>query len=289
MKSINKSNQLPKVSIGIPAYNRPTGLKIAIQSVINQTYKNLEIIIADDASPVCDLKEMMESYGISDRRIKYFRHTKNIGSEKNFKFVLSKSTGKYFAWLADDDSVERDFVSKLITLFKADKKIVLSMCDIFIYKKNPSSKMLVKLESIRSHIAWPEARNFFFIYPSKNLFFCIYGLYRTSILKKTNFRITSLISKYDTGWEFPFLAKIASKGRIVSIRHPLKNYFYNEDSIFHLESRGMSFFMYCILQIELIFRTSFVAFSSSLPLAEKLKLFLKTWISVINFLLRKIF
>ena len=79
----------PLVTIGIPTYNRADGyLKEAIESVINQTYSNLEIIISDNCSSD-DTGLVVKSF--KDQRIHYYRHDENIGANNNFNFCLKKS------------------------------------------------------------------------------------------------------------------------------------------------------------------------------------------------------
>ncbi len=98
----------PRVTIGIPTYNRANGyFRQALESALNQTYQNLEIIIADNCST-----DNTESYvnSILDSRIKYYRHTKNISPNDNFNFCLNKATGVYFLLLHDDDVIDSDFV-----------------------------------------------------------------------------------------------------------------------------------------------------------------------------------
>ena len=98
----------PRVTIGIPTYNRADGyLKLTLKSALNQTYQNLEIIVADNCST-----DNTENYvnNISDPRIRYFRHNKNIHPNDNFNFCLEQAKGDYFLLLHDDDLIDDDFV-----------------------------------------------------------------------------------------------------------------------------------------------------------------------------------
>ncbi len=90
----------PKVSICIPAYNRPEYLKKAIESVLNQTFHDFELIISDDCSPI-DLSPFVSEY--KDERIKYFRQKNNLGFIKNWNFCLEKCSGEYIKIMGDDD------------------------------------------------------------------------------------------------------------------------------------------------------------------------------------------
>jgi len=102
------NNARPLVAIGIPTYNRADNyLKQTLKSALNQTYQNLEIIVADNCST--DNTEDFVNRN-SDPRIRYFRHNKNIYANDNFNFCLKQAKGDYFLLLHDDDLIDQDFV-----------------------------------------------------------------------------------------------------------------------------------------------------------------------------------
>jgi glycosyltransferase involved in cell wall biosynthesis len=111
-----KKLNCPLVTIAIPTYNRADAyLREAIQSAINQTYPNLEIIISDNCSSD-DTELIVESF--NDPRIQYYRHDENIGANNNFNFCLKKATGVFFLLLHDDDLIDEGFVKKCIDVAK---------------------------------------------------------------------------------------------------------------------------------------------------------------------------
>jgi glycosyltransferase involved in cell wall biosynthesis len=93
----------PLVTVVIPTYNRAAQLTCAIQSVLNQTYENLEIIVVDDAS-ADDTQRIVESF--ADSRIRYIRHKVNRGGSAARNTGIRAATGKYIAFLDDDDEWE---------------------------------------------------------------------------------------------------------------------------------------------------------------------------------------
>jgi glycosyltransferase involved in cell wall biosynthesis len=98
----------PLVTIGIPTYNRADKyLKETIQSAIDQTYPNLEIIISDNCSS--DNTAFLVS-SFDDPSIRYHRHKVNIGANNNFNFCLENARGVYFQLLQDDDQIDPDFI-----------------------------------------------------------------------------------------------------------------------------------------------------------------------------------
>lgn len=100
----------PLVSIGVPTFNRPAGLERALISLLQQTYKNIEIIISDNNSSDERVLDVIKKYSSEDSRIQYYRQNTNRGALANFQFVLKKATGKYFMWASDDDDRTLDCV-----------------------------------------------------------------------------------------------------------------------------------------------------------------------------------
>src|SRR5512147_987985 len=90
----------PKVSVVIPTYNGKDHLGDAIQSVLDQTYPNVEIIVVDDVSPE-DITPVIASF--NDARLRYIRHEKNQGAVAARKTGVRESTGDIIAFLDQDD------------------------------------------------------------------------------------------------------------------------------------------------------------------------------------------
>lgn len=101
------------LSIIIPVYGTEKFLKRCINSVINQSYKELEIIIVNDFSPG-NCKEIVKSYQELDNRIKYVEHDKNYGLLKARITGAKIATGSYIAFLDSDDYISRDFYRAMI-------------------------------------------------------------------------------------------------------------------------------------------------------------------------------
>lgn len=92
----------PKVSIGMPVYNGARYIREALDTLVAQTYTDLELIISDNAST--DATEgICREYAARDPRIKYVRQSRNRGVIVNFQFALAEAVGEYFMWAAYDD------------------------------------------------------------------------------------------------------------------------------------------------------------------------------------------
>lgn len=102
-----------KLSVIIPNYNNEQYLKNSLECLVNQTYKNIEIIVVNDGSKgKCD--EIMEKYQKKDDRIKYIKHEENKGLFQAKITGADNATGDYIAFLDADDYTSIDFYRTLM-------------------------------------------------------------------------------------------------------------------------------------------------------------------------------
>jgi len=101
----------PLVSIFIPVFNRETLIGETIESAVNQTYKNIEIIIVDNNS-TDRTWEILESYSQKDKRIEIYRNEENIGPVRNWKRCLDYAQSEYAKFLWSDDLIAPEFIEK---------------------------------------------------------------------------------------------------------------------------------------------------------------------------------
>ena len=120
------NNHVPKVSIGLPVYNGESSLRKAIDSILNQSFIDFELIISDNASTDLTSK-ICKEYGDKDDRITFVKQNKNIGALWNFYFTLKKARGTYFVWLATDDYWHHDFLLENIDILDNYKNVVCSI------------------------------------------------------------------------------------------------------------------------------------------------------------------
>jgi glycosyltransferase involved in cell wall biosynthesis len=111
---------MPKVSVCIPTYNRVNLLPVAIESVLQQTYPDLELIVCDDGSQ--DETPAMMSQ-LTDSRIRYIRHPQNIGKSNNMRSGFEAATGEYFIKFDDDDRLTPEFLARTCAILDSDPSI----------------------------------------------------------------------------------------------------------------------------------------------------------------------
>jgi Glycosyl transferase family 2 len=121
---------LPLITILIPTYKRQALLPQAIQSALDQTYPNIEVVVLDDCSP--DATKEAAAPFTGDPRVRYVRHGINLGLPNNWKFGIEFARGEFFTILHDDDAFEPTFVKDLLAPLLADPGLVLSFCDQWV-------------------------------------------------------------------------------------------------------------------------------------------------------------
>lgn len=106
----------PKLSVIITTYNRPESLRRAIKSVLNQNFKDFELIVVDDGSSA-ETEKTVKSF--NDTRIFFVRNSRNLGGTRSLNVGLEKSKGEYVCPLDDDDEwIDSRKLSKQIGFFK---------------------------------------------------------------------------------------------------------------------------------------------------------------------------
>ena len=119
----------PLVSVIMPVYNAEKYLKVALSSLLTQTYKNIEIICVNDGSTDHSL-DILERMSSADKRIKVISQ-KNGGPAKARNAGLDAAKGKYISFVDSDDFVDRTMYSVLVE--KAEKE----KADILVCRGSP--------------------------------------------------------------------------------------------------------------------------------------------------------
>jgi len=178
------------ITVLIPTYNRPNQLKTALESLNNQSYKDLKIIISDNSSNN-ESSQIVEKF--KDLNIYYIKNKKNIGNIQNFLNCLSHVQTKHFVWLMDDDYfVDNDFFLKASNVIKEKPGIGLIYSGRQLF--NQSTKKIYKKTYIQkryfnSASEWVVKRN-------KQLVFNFSGV----ILKSDDFYSEIINNKVSAGW-----------------------------------------------------------------------------------------
>jgi glycosyltransferase involved in cell wall biosynthesis len=132
---LHKSKDNPLVSVIMPAYNAAAHIAEAIESVLIQNYRNLELVVVDDGS-TDNTKDIVTAF--KDERIKYF-YKNNSGPSGARNLAISKARGQYVMSLDADDMMTPDSIARHMIEFENHSDVDLVYCDVLLIdeRSNP--------------------------------------------------------------------------------------------------------------------------------------------------------
>lgn len=132
----------PKVSIIIPTYNREKYIKGAIESAINQTYQDYEIIIVDNNS-TDSTYNTIESYAKNNPKIRSYQNKENIGPARNWKKCIELSKGEYIKIIWSDDYIEKNFLEVTVPILENNQDVGFVYSKTIIFNEINKKEMYV--------------------------------------------------------------------------------------------------------------------------------------------------
>ena len=210
------------VSICIPVYNGAKTIERALASAVNQTYKNIEIVVVDNCSDDNTVDIVLNT---KDERILFFQNEKNIGMAGNWNECLNRAKGKYIHFLCADDTLAEDCIKKKMEMMNHyhDIVIITNSTDII----NPEGKCIMHRKRYK-HTVIIDGNKFakkslhrgnLFGEPSNIMFL------KSAIDKSGNFAGNT---KYATDWEL--WIRMAVHGKIGYIEEALASYRVSSDN-----------------------------------------------------------
>lgn len=203
----------PLVSLVITTFNRREKLKKALDSVVNQTYKNLEIIIGDNHSED-GTEELCREYAAKDPRIKYFRHAENLGMTANGNFVTKQATGEYFYPLCDDDWIDLDYIEKCIDFANTHPDYVLITSATKSYDENYNLLKIIESKKINQNSSCKRIKQYLKNYTTCSCF----GIYKMNIIKQM-LDLDGVILKERLFEDWVYLTKVLVSGKSAFIEN----------------------------------------------------------------------
>ena len=210
----------PKVSVCVPVYNNADTIVETLECVLNQTYKDIELIVVDDNSSDDSLKVIKEfEKKTKDDRLRIFHNDNNLGMAGNWNYCLSLCKGEYLRLLCGDDLIDGDLIRREVEILDANPKIQMVSSDTrFIgldgelggqYKRYHKSGVTEGIDAVR-----------FSFFTRDYLGAPLANLFRRSAYEKVGG------FDYDFSYiiDYDFFVAIALLGKIYIIHEPL-NYF----------------------------------------------------------------
>ena len=203
----------PEVSIGLPIYNGEGYLAAALESVLIQTFADLEVIICDNASS--DRTEAIcRDYVSRDPRVRYVRSDRNLGAAPNYNRAFALAKGRFFKWLAHDDMLAPSFLEEAAAALDADPSAVLCQSPIRFIDERGRSLGAFDGRMDGTDSRRPSIRFGAVVLPSHPCT-AIFGLLRRCALIGS-----PLLGSYH-GCDRALLARLALRGRFLHLPEPL--------------------------------------------------------------------
>jgi glycosyltransferase involved in cell wall biosynthesis len=199
----------PRVTIGLAVYNSEQHpLRQSIESILGQTYSNIELIIVDNAS-TDNTAGICSEFALKDNRVRYYRNETNLGVRKSGNRLMSLCITEYFKMAEHGDVHDPAYISSCMKRLLEDESIVLC------YPRTRAIHENGAIEIAEDHVnAMDDSPVERYLHVISELRYCnaIYGIFRTRCMRE--------LKIYDTecrGPDVVMLAEIALRGKIAQI------------------------------------------------------------------------
>jgi glycosyltransferase involved in cell wall biosynthesis len=202
----------PRVSVGVPVFNGESYLAETLDSLLNQTFHDLEIVISDNAS-TDRTDQICRDYAARDPRIRYHRSDVNRGAAWNHNRVFELARGEFFKWNSADDLCAPEFLARCVAVLDQDSSAVMACSNVSVIDDYGD---VVKQGFVPPEVASQSAPNRFRRTIQTNHWcFNVYSLMRSAVLRQTD-----LIGSF-LGSDRVLLSHLCLLGRCVLIDETL--------------------------------------------------------------------
>lgn len=173
----------PLVTVGIPVFNGEKSILAALESISNQSYKNIEIIVSDNCS-TDRTAFVVNNYAKENPNVKLIIQENNVGLTNNFNYLASQAQGKYFMWAAHDDTRDPTYIAKCVSKLERSDKYGLCAPRAKV-KSNNGEKAIWQSCLPKELQSTSEVKRFKSAvreFPAV----AMYGVYRTSQIRQTS-------------------------------------------------------------------------------------------------------
>lgn len=203
----------PLVTVALPIYNGMPHLQRALTLIREQSYADLDIVLCDDAS-VDETPDVCAAAAREDKRIRFFRHSKNLGMNANFNFAMSQSRGEFFMWAGQDDEKQPTFVEETLNALLRNENASLA-CTATVLVTSHDERVHTPYASA---ISSPSIVERLAAFVAETQTVAIYGLFRSAVMR----RIGPIRDWLDTDRHYLFNAAI--HGPFEVVHKPLFRY-----------------------------------------------------------------
>lgn len=212
--------QIPTITIAMPCYNSEKYVSKAIESILEQTYCNFELLIVDDSSTDNTMQKIQE-YTKKDFRVKVLKNEFEKGVSGAMNTAIKQAKGKYFTRMDSDDISVLERIEKQYKFL--EENMQFGVCSVNI-------SMMDEFGNLYNEAVYPDSKiphewTFLWTNPIPNA----PCMYRTNIIKDNKIAFSNL----KTAEDYEFLSKIITKTKIYMLPEALYFYRYTNNSLFN--------------------------------------------------------
>lgn len=131
------SRDAPTVTVGMPAYNAAPWIAASIESILDQSFRDFELVISDNASTDATLA-ICQRYASADVRVRVIANPQNVGANRNYLAVLRAARGRYFKWASSNDLCAPTLIEKCVAALERDPSAVLAAPRSWLFQESPA-------------------------------------------------------------------------------------------------------------------------------------------------------
>ena len=212
MPAVQLTGRPSRVAVGMPVYNGERWLRESVSSILAQTMDDLLLIISDNAS-TDRTQEICRDFAAQDRRVLYYRNTRNIGVFGNYDRVFELSDSEYFKWASCNDYCDPELLEACLEPLERRSDVVLAYPRTRLFETDlDGARDFEDGLNLEQDCA---AERFCELLRRISLNNVMNGVIRASAL-----RLTGLNRPYLSS-DFNMLAELALQGKFVEVRRPL--------------------------------------------------------------------
>lgn len=207
------TTRMPRVSIGLPVFDGERYLDATIRSILGQSFRDLELIVCDNASTDATAA-ICQAHAARDTRLVYHRQPRNLGAGPNYDDAFHRARGRFFKWAAHDDLLAPDYLDRAVAALEAVPEAVL--CTTGITEIGPQGEVLRRYANRFPGIDSPDpARRLGAVIHATHQCEDFFGLFRREAL------IGSGLHGTTPGSDRVLLAEMALRGPWVQVEAPV--------------------------------------------------------------------
>ncbi len=220
----------PNVIVCLPCYHAEKFIERTLTSLKQQNYSNFKVLISDDGS-TDNTASIIKSFISDDDRFFFIQQKQNLGWVDNVDFLLEKaaSEGKYTFIMPHDDTIEKDYIRKLVAALEENPSAVLAFSDMnlhFHFKENSEISRYTLQEGVTNRLD----RIKIFL-KRRQLWSTPYrGMIRTEVVKNILPSQKNLFGRKDYAADWFYLIRLAMYGEFLRVPEVLYHKYYHESN-----------------------------------------------------------